>query len=257
MTLAIGDGANDVEMIKEAQVGVGISGREGLQAANSADFSIAQFRFLKRLLFIHGRWNYRRMSKVILFSFYKNIVLVLTLFYYQFLTGFSGTSLYEDYLQSMFNVFLFLSPVMIGLFDKDVPAKIVDEFPELYQSGLCQLDLNQYTMIETVVLALFNSFIVFGFPALAFNSMNDGVNNGVYTIGTLVFSCLIVTMEYRCLFITVTWNKYIHWGWLGTVFAYLLFLFLYGGLICLSLGPFFYHVRSVRPLITPECDCEA
>ena len=112
-------------------------------------------------------------------------------------------------------------------------------------------------MIETVVLALFNSFIVFGFPALAFNSMNDGVNNGVYTIGTLVFSCLIVTMEYRCLFITVTWNKYIHWGWLGTVFAYLLFLFLYGGLICLSLGPFFYHVRSVRPLITPECDCEA
>ena len=246
MTLAIGDGANDVEMIKEAQVGVGISGREGLQAANSADFSIAQFRFLKRLLFIHGRWNYRRMSKVILFSFYKNIVLVLTLFYYQFLTGFSGTSLYEDYLQSMFNVFLFLSPVMIGLFDKDVPAKIVDEFPELYQSGLCQLDLNQYTMIETVVLALFNSFIVFGFPALAFNSMNDGVNNGVYTIGTLVFSCLIVTMEYRCLFITVTWNKYIHWGWLGTVFVYLLFLFLYGGVICLSLGPFFYHVRSVR-----------
>ena len=273
VTLAIGDGANDVEMIKEAQVGVGISGREGLQAANSADFSIAQFRFLKRLLFIHGRWNYRRMSKVILFSFYKNIVLVLTLFYYQFIAGFSGTSLYEDYLQSCFNIFLFLSPVMIGLFDKDVPAKVVEEFPELYQSGLCQLDLNQYTMIETVVLALFNSFIVFGFPALAFDSLNDGVNNGVYTIGLLVFSCLIVTMEYRCLFITVTWNKYIHWGWIGTILVYLFFLFVYvtlsltlihshsthpltytytnpppthtrsyGGFICLSLGPFFYYV---------------
>ena len=63
MTLAIGDGANDVGMIQRAEVGVGISGKEGLQAANAADFSIAQFRFLRRLMLVHGRWDYRRMTK--------------------------------------------------------------------------------------------------------------------------------------------------------------------------------------------------
>lgn len=71
MTLAIGDGANDVGMIEMAAVGVGISGREGLQAANASDYSIAQFRFLKRLLLVHGHWSYTRMCKVVLYSFYK------------------------------------------------------------------------------------------------------------------------------------------------------------------------------------------
>jgi P-type E1-E2 ATPase len=64
--LAIGDGANDVAMIQEARVGVGISGKEGLQAANSADFSIAQFRFLVRLLMVHGRWSYLRQADLIM-----------------------------------------------------------------------------------------------------------------------------------------------------------------------------------------------
>ena len=93
MTLAIGDGANDVGMIQEAHLGIGISGHEGLQAVNSSDFAIAQFRFLKELLVLHGRWNYRRMAKVVRYSFYKNIVLTLTLFYYNFFSGFSGQSL--------------------------------------------------------------------------------------------------------------------------------------------------------------------
>jgi len=60
MTLAIGDGANDVSMIQAADVGVGISGEEGLQAVNASDYSIAQFRFLKRLLLVHGHWSYAR-----------------------------------------------------------------------------------------------------------------------------------------------------------------------------------------------------
>lgn len=71
-TLAIGDGANDVGMIQEAHVGVGISGKEGQQAVNASDFAISQFRFLEDLVLIHGRWNFFRMSTVVLFQFYKN-----------------------------------------------------------------------------------------------------------------------------------------------------------------------------------------
>ncbi|KAJ8795322.1 hypothetical protein J1605_018337, partial [Eschrichtius robustus] len=77
ITLAIGDGANDVSMIQTAHVGVGISGNEGLQAANSSDYSIAQFKYLKNLLMVHGAWNYNRVSKCILYCFYKNIVLYI------------------------------------------------------------------------------------------------------------------------------------------------------------------------------------
>ena len=79
--LAIGDGANDVSMIQAAHIGVGISGVEGLQAARSADIAIAQFRYLRKLLLVHGAWSYHRVSKTILFSFYKNMTLYLTQFW--------------------------------------------------------------------------------------------------------------------------------------------------------------------------------
>src|SRR5690606_13094859 len=81
LLLAIGDGANDVSMIQAAHVGVGISGVEGLQAARSADVSIGQFRYLRKLLLVHGAWSYQRISKVILYSFYKNIALYMTQFW--------------------------------------------------------------------------------------------------------------------------------------------------------------------------------
>jgi phospholipid-transporting ATPase len=81
LLLAIGDGANDVSMIQAAHVGVGISGVEGLQAARAADVSIAQFRYLRKLLLVHGAWSYHRISRVILYSFYKNITLNMTQFW--------------------------------------------------------------------------------------------------------------------------------------------------------------------------------
>lgn len=81
LLLAIGDGANDVSMIQAAHIGVGISGVEGLQAARSADVAIAQFRFLRKLLLVHGAWSYSRISRVILYSFYKNITLYMTQFW--------------------------------------------------------------------------------------------------------------------------------------------------------------------------------
>ena len=118
VVLAIGDGANDVAMIQEADIGVGISGKEGRQAVNSSDFSIAQFRFLKRLLLVHGRLNYRRLCKVILFSFYKNIVLTLILFAFTFHSGFSGQSLFDDYVHSAYNVILAFPVISFGVYDK-------------------------------------------------------------------------------------------------------------------------------------------
>lgn len=105
LLLAIGDGANDVSMIQAAHVGVGISGMEGMQAARSADVSIGQFRFLRKLLLVHGSWSYHRLSKAILYSFYKNIALHMTQFWYVFQNGFSGQSIFESWTITFYNVF--------------------------------------------------------------------------------------------------------------------------------------------------------
>ena len=69
-----GDGANDVSMIQAANVGIGLSGEEGMQAVMSSDYAIAQFRYLKKLLLVHGHWNYQRLASLILYFFYKNAV---------------------------------------------------------------------------------------------------------------------------------------------------------------------------------------
>lgn len=74
-------GANDVSMIQMADVGVGITGQEGRQAVMASDFSMGQFRFLVPLLFVHGHWNYQRMSYMLLYNFYRNAVFVFVLFW--------------------------------------------------------------------------------------------------------------------------------------------------------------------------------
>ena len=90
VTLAIGDGANDVAMIMKAHVGVGIAGREGMQAARTADFAFGKFKYLRPLLFIHGREAYRRNSDIILYSFYKSVLYIIVQFQFGAFSVFSG-----------------------------------------------------------------------------------------------------------------------------------------------------------------------
>jgi P-type E1-E2 ATPase len=90
ITAAIGDGANDVSMIKEAHVGIGLYGREGLRAVQSSDFAIGEFRYLWRLILVHGRRAYRNNSELVLYCLYKNLLTTIPQFYFSFWCGFSG-----------------------------------------------------------------------------------------------------------------------------------------------------------------------
>uniref|UniRef100_A0A8C6RR75 Phospholipid-transporting ATPase n=1 Tax=Nannospalax galili TaxID=1026970 RepID=A0A8C6RR75_NANGA len=119
VTLAIGDGANDVSMIKSAHIGVGISGQEGLQAVLVSDYSFAQFRYLRRLLLVHGRWSYFRMCKFLCYFFYKNFAFTLVHFWFGFFCGFSAQTVYDQWFITLFNIVYTSLPVLaMGIFDQ-------------------------------------------------------------------------------------------------------------------------------------------
>jgi phospholipid-transporting ATPase len=197
VTLAIGDGANDVGMIQEAHVGVGISGNEGQQAVNASDFAIAQFRFLKRLVLVHGRWNYRRISKVVLYSFYKNVVLVMTLFFFCSTCGYSGTSVYEDNVLAGYNFFLGLPIFVLGLFDRDISAEYAMNHPNMYVSGRLNLDLSVFQVFKWIGTALIHGFFIYYFTSW---SLSYGVVESAttyYTFGLGLYSVLLFSMQYK------------------------------------------------------------
>jgi len=131
--LAIGDGANDVSMIQTSNVGVGIMGKEGTQAALASDFIINRFSFLKNLLFIHGRFNYLRTSKVVLMCIYKNLACILPLCWYGIFSQATGQTLFVAAMLSLFNVFFTsFPPFFCGIFEKDAPQDCLIAHPEAY-----------------------------------------------------------------------------------------------------------------------------
>ncbi|KFP41603.1 putative phospholipid-transporting ATPase IK, partial [Chlamydotis macqueenii] len=136
ITLAIGDGANDVNMIKTADIGVGISGLEGMQAVQCSDYALAQFSYLQRLLLIHGRWAYLRICKFLRYFFYKTFAGLMAQVWFAFHSGFTAQPLYEGWFLALYNIFYTAYPVLsVGLLEQDVSAKKSLEFPELYVIG--------------------------------------------------------------------------------------------------------------------------
>uniref|UniRef100_A0A671XSZ4 Phospholipid-transporting ATPase n=1 Tax=Sparus aurata TaxID=8175 RepID=A0A671XSZ4_SPAAU len=169
ITLAIGDGANDVGMIQTAHVGVGISGNEGLQAANSSDYSIAQFKYLKNLLLVHGAWNYNRVAKCILYCFYKNIVLYIIEIWFAFVNGFSGQILFERWCIGLYNViFTALPPLTLGIFERSCRKENMLKYPELYKTSQNAMGFNTKVFWAHCLNGLFHSVILFWFPLKAF-----------------------------------------------------------------------------------------
>lgn len=83
MTLAIGDGANDCGMIQEAHVGIGVMGKEGRQAVRTSDYAIARFKYLLRVLLVHGHWYYIRASIMVQYFFYKVKCLIRNIKYHR------------------------------------------------------------------------------------------------------------------------------------------------------------------------------
>mmetsp|Transcript_24661 Transcript_24661/g.79372 ORF Transcript_24661/g.79372 Transcript_24661/m.79372 type:complete len:887 (-) Transcript_24661:131-2791(-) len=229
VTLAIGDGANDVNMIQTAHVGVGVIGQEGVQAVNASDYAIAQFRFLRELLMVHGRHNYRRLSTMILYSFYKNIALVFTLFLFNFDNGQSGTTFYDSIIKLSWNVFLAWPIIVFGVYDADVRDADARRIPGLYMEGPAKRHLNVPRFVEWIVLALVHGAIVYFVPREGFVSSwaSDGKEDGLMVAGTAVFMALFMVTQFKCAMLFHTWNRYHHISLWGSIIAFIVFLPLY------------------------------
>lgn len=169
MTLAIGDGANDVAMIQAANVGVGIAGEEGRQAVMSADYAIGQFRYLTRLLLVHGRWSYKRLAEMVPCFFYKNVVFTFTCFWYGIYNSFDGSYLYEYTYLMFYNLaFTSLPVIILAVFDQDVSDTVSLIVPQLYRSGVLGLEWSQYKFVWYMLDGLYQSVISFYFPYLMY-----------------------------------------------------------------------------------------
>uniref|UniRef100_A0A674K9I0 Phospholipid-transporting ATPase n=1 Tax=Terrapene triunguis TaxID=2587831 RepID=A0A674K9I0_9SAUR len=216
VTLAIGDGANDVSMIQTAHVGVGISGNEGLQAANSSDYSIAQFRYLTNLLLVHGAWNYSRIAKCILYCFYKNIVLYIIEIWFAFVNGFSGQILFERWCIGLYNViFTAMPPLTLGIFERSCRKENMLKYPELYKTSQNALDFNTKVFWVHCLNGLFHSVILFWFPLKAFHY-------GKYFV--VITVCLKAGLE------TSYWTLFSHIAIWGSIALWVVFFGVYSSL---------------------------
>uniref|UniRef100_A0A669DZ36 Phospholipid-transporting ATPase n=1 Tax=Oreochromis niloticus TaxID=8128 RepID=A0A669DZ36_ORENI len=176
MTLAVGDGANDVSMIQVADVGVGISGQEGMQAVMSSDFAISRFKHLSKLLLVHGHWCYSRLANMIQYFIYKNVMYVNLLFWYQFFCGFSGSVMTNSWVLILFNlIFTSAPPLIYGILDQDLPAVTLMELPELYQDAQTSKTCVPYMFWITVLDAFYQSLVCFFVPYFAYAGSDVGV----------------------------------------------------------------------------------
>ncbi|CAH1972047.1 unnamed protein product [Acanthoscelides obtectus] len=229
VTLAIGDGANDVAMIRKAHVGIGIPGTEGRLAAAASDYTIAQFSYLKRLLFVHGSWSYLRICKVILFYFYKNLIFSLVQLWFTITDEYSGENMFQEWLIELYNcVFTAAQPIVVGLFDRPCSADQMLARPISYaysQNGktFCVTRFGYWIFIS-LVQSLLLYYLTMGM--VQHDTLWSTPSNINYHLlpGCFVYTYLVVVVSLQSGLITDSWTSFTQlamWGSIGSWFVFI------------------------------------
>jgi magnesium-transporting ATPase (P-type) len=225
--LAIGDGANDVAMIKAGHIGVGIIGKEGMQAVNNSDFAIGQFRFLRHLLFVHGRFAYRRTALFCYYMFYKNVANVLAMYFYTLSALASGERLFVQMYIEVYNiVFTSLPIILFCVFDQDVEKQVAAFTPKLYTPGImrtCYTHLGfAVWMAEAVFLAVLVTYIpalALGYPGWSLSSPQNG-DPGFASVSMVAMTLVVLGVNLRLAIELHSWHGLEHffmWGSIASI----------------------------------------
>ncbi|XP_067851314.1 phospholipid-transporting ATPase IF isoform X2 [Heptranchias perlo] len=236
ITLAIGDGANDVSMILEANIGIGIMGKEGRQAVRNSDYAIARFRFLAKLLFVHGHFYYIRISHLVQYFFYKNVCFITPQFLYQFYCLFSQQTLYDGAYLTLYNIcFTSLPILMYSLFEQDVHPSVLQSKPALYKEISRNEVLSLKRFLYWTLLGFCHAFIFFFGSYLLrrddTSMMGNGQTSGEWTFGSLVFTVMLITVTLKLGIETHYWTWINHFVTWGSIIFYFAFSLLYGGIL--------------------------
>lgn len=216
MTLAIGDGANDVSMIQMADVGVGISGQEGRQAVMASDFAMGQFRFLVPLLLVHGHWNYQRMGYMILYNFYRNAVMVFVLFWFVLYTCFTLTTAINEWSSMLYSIiYTSLPTIVVGVLDKNLSRRTLLKYPQLYEAGLRQECYNTKLFWLTMVDTLWQSAAIFFIPCYAYWDSTIDISS----LGDLWILAVVILVNLHLAIDVIRWTWVTHAAIWGSIIA--------------------------------------
>lgn len=193
VVLAIGDGGNDVSMIQEADVGVGLSaGKEGMQAALAADFSFAKFCHLRRLLLVHGRYNFARLAYIAQFCVYKSLLLAMMQLFYAFVSAYSGQSLFTSAQLVLFNVAFTSGPIVFRGLDQDVGPAVAMAHPELYGSTRDDRTLmGTSSVLGWIARATLQSLAIFVVCAMAVDGFAHA-SSELITLATMCYTAVVL-----------------------------------------------------------------
>jgi magnesium-transporting ATPase (P-type) len=199
VTLAIGDGGNDVPMITEAHIGIGLCGEEGKQAVNSGDYALGEFKVLRRLLMFHGRSNNIRVSKMILYFFYKNFVFTIVHFYFAFYNNFSGQTIIDDWFITFYNMIFTAFPLCcLSIIDFDLrpdDGKVIDSLlPFLYKENRDKPIFNILSFSLSLFRGIIHGLINFFFIVYTFgvdNTDDKGNYADLWFISVALFTNII------------------------------------------------------------------
>ncbi|KAJ8278807.1 hypothetical protein COCON_G00058730 [Conger conger] len=236
ITLAIGDGANDVSMIQEAHVGIGIMGKEGRQAVRNSDYAFARFKFLAKLLLVHGHFYYIRIATLVQYFFYKNVCFITPQFLYQFFCLFSQQTLYDSVYLTLYNICFTSLPILVySLFEQLVHPHVLQSKPALYRDISKNSLLSFKTFLYWTLLGFCHAFIFFFGSYVLMGEdtslMGNGQMFGNWTFGTLVFTVMVITVTLKLALETHFWTWVHHFVTWGSIAFYFIFSLLYGGVI--------------------------
>jgi len=201
--LAIGDGANDVNMITTADVGIGLMGNEGQQAARASDYIIGKFSFLRKLMYVHGREAYRKNSYVIGYVLWKNFLYIMPLMCFGLVSFYSGQNLYDPFVDTLYNILFTAYPIgWFAVYDTEDDHEVLETDSEAYRIGMEGKCFNFFQFWRWYIYAFVNSLIIYFWVT---QYLSDNVNNDLYsfdlwTIGVVIYFNVVCVVNLKLVF---------------------------------------------------------